>query len=380
VPPALTATLIVRNEAAVLRRCLSSLYDIADELVVVDTGSTDNSPQIASEFGAFVISASWQGDFSTARNLALSHAHGSWILYIDADESARPVDRDALTATLNDRRLVAATVKFRSRTGFTRYRECRLFRNDPRIRFHNVIHETMMADVHTLMRNDGRLVGASELAIDHFGYDGNQERKHRRNIPLLRARLARDPDHVYSWNHLGQSLAGLGDTAGAVAAWHRAIDVVRAVGVRSPLDALPYGSLLTCREAAPIAADLLDEALQRFPRDYLFRWLQSCRLIENRRWADALVVLEDLAAIEAETFYSDEGLAYDARIFGVFAYEAAALCHFRLGRYRESARYYERAGITEPEDPAHEVRKRLAVARWVSTAPTDEDWQAFDAG
>ncbi|HXJ83493.1 MAG TPA: glycosyltransferase [Candidatus Methylomirabilis sp.] len=363
--PSLSATLIVRDEAAVLPRCLTSIRDLVDEIVVVDTGSTDDSPRIAADFGARVVASRWQNDFAVARNTALAHARGTWILYIDADESAQPLARDALMSHLSDPGLVASTVRFRPRTGLTRYREYRLFRNDPRIRFANVIHETMVPDLFAVMHADHLAIGKSELAIDHFGYDGNQDAKHRRNIPLLRERLARDPGHVYSWNHLGHALAGIGDTDGALAAWRRAVDVVRTRGVTSSLDRLPYGSLLLDPHAAAAHPGLLDEALERFGDDHLFHWLQGRRLLAGGRLEEAIALFEDLIAIEAEALCDDAGMAYDARIFGLFSHEALALCHFRLERYADSARYYALAHAADPLNPAHQIKQRLAEARGV---------------
>lgn len=362
----LSATLIVRNEAAVLPRCLASLRGLVDETIVVDTGSTDHSPQLAAEFGARVVHHAWQDDFAAARNRALSEARGRWILYIDADECAQPLSRDHLAATLDDPSAVAATVRFRSRTGFTRYRECRLFRNDPRIRFRHRIHESMLPDVEAVMLSDGARMTSSSLSIDHFGYDGDQTRKHQRNAALLRARLEHDPEHVYSWNHLGQTRAGLGDITGAVAAWEHAINIVRASRLRDPLHALPFGSLLLYGESAAAHVGLLDEALGRFPGDYLFQWLHGRRLVESHRWAEARPILEELASIDGDTFCSDTGLAYDTRIFGASTYEALGLCHFQLGAYGESARWYEAACAAEPDNPAHNVRRRLASARAAS--------------
>jgi tetratricopeptide (TPR) repeat protein len=347
----------------VLPRCLASIRDLVDEIVIVDTGSTDGSPRIAAEFGARVFSVEWRNDFAAARNDALSRARGRWILYIDADECAGSLDREGLAAHLADPGLIASTVRFRPRTGFTRYQEYRLVRNDPRIRFRNVIHETILPDIEAVSRADGLRIGRSDLALDHFGYDGDQDAKHRRNIPLLRAHLERDPDHVYCWNHLGQALAGLEDVDGALAAWWRAVAVVRARNLRSSLDGLPYGQLLLHPCVAEAAPGLLDEAIDRFPRDHFFRWLHGRRLAETGRFAEAVTDLEALAAIDPDTFCSDDGLAYDARIFGLFSYDLLALCHFRLGHYRDSARYYARAHAAEPQNPAHHVKRRLAEAR-----------------
>jgi len=347
----------------VLPRCLASIRELVDEIVVVDTGSVDESPRIAAEFGARVFDAEWRNDFAAARNAALDRARGRFILYIDADERAGPLSRETLAGQLADPGLVAATVRFRPRTGFTRYRECRIFRNDPRIRFENVIHETMVPAIEAVVRSDGLRVGHGDLAIDHFGYDDSQAAKHRRDIPLLRERLARDPEHVYSWNHLGRALAGVGDVDGALAAWWCAVGVVRERGARSALDRLPYGSLLLHPGAADEAEHLLAEALDRFGGDHLFRWLHGRRLAEAGRPGEAIPLFESLIAIDAETFCAADGIAYDARIFGSFSHDALGLCHFRLGDYAESARHYALADAADPGHPGHRIKGRLATAR-----------------
>src|SRR5438477_6471542 len=88
--PRLTVCMIVKNEAANLRRALASVGPVADELVVVDTGSTDDSAAVAAELGARVAHFAWCDDFAAARNAALALASGAWILSLDADEELDP--------------------------------------------------------------------------------------------------------------------------------------------------------------------------------------------------------------------------------------------------------------------------------------------------
>src|SRR5260370_37189051 len=78
--------MIVRNGAATLSACLRSVAALCDELIVVDTGSDDDSPEIARSFGARVVHTRWPGDFSAARNVYLEHARCPWVLSLDADE------------------------------------------------------------------------------------------------------------------------------------------------------------------------------------------------------------------------------------------------------------------------------------------------------
>jgi glycosyltransferase involved in cell wall biosynthesis len=114
-----SAAMIVRNEARFLAGCLDSLAGLVDEIVVVDTGSTDHSPDIAAAHGARVHHHAWREDFSAARNEALDCAVGDWILYIDADERVRPYDRSRLEHELADPSLCAMAVRFHPRTGYT---------------------------------------------------------------------------------------------------------------------------------------------------------------------------------------------------------------------------------------------------------------------
>ena len=99
--PRLTLCMIVRDEAANLPACLDSVAGLADEIVVVDTGSIDATREIARSRGARVIEAAWTGDFAAARNLALGAATGAWILVLDADEALPPASRIRLRETIS---------------------------------------------------------------------------------------------------------------------------------------------------------------------------------------------------------------------------------------------------------------------------------------
>src|SRR5687768_17227958 len=84
--PRLTVAVLARNEEACLPKALASVARIADELLVIDTGSTDQTKAVAVQQGARVIDHPWQNDFSTARNAGMAAANGSWVLWLDASE------------------------------------------------------------------------------------------------------------------------------------------------------------------------------------------------------------------------------------------------------------------------------------------------------
>jgi glycosyltransferase involved in cell wall biosynthesis len=361
----LSAALIVRDEERLLDGCLRSIAGLVDEVVVVDTGSTDRSREIARERGARVVDFPWCGDFAAARNHGLDLARGAWILYIDADERVSAGERQDLEPLLRDPHLAACTVRFRPITGFTRYREQRLFRNRPDLRFAGVIHETHVPALYDLCVREGLGVAHSSVAIDHLGYDGDLAHKHRRNLPLLRARLARDPTHVYSWCHLGVTLLGMGDAPAAEDAWWQAVSVVRAKTVRSIADSGAYVDLirsLLLRGEDPTA--LLDEALGWFPDNFTLQWLRARGLVDREQFAAALPLLERLAATDPEAAAGGI-LAHDERIFGILAWEALGLCCFRLEDFAASARWYGRAEAVaaSPEKRLENRTKRMLAER-----------------
>ena len=142
-----SAALIVKNEEDFLEGCLASLQGIAGEVVIVDTGSTDRTKQVAERGGARVYDFAWSGDFSAARNYGLEQCRGEWILYIDADERVRPGSAAHLAEELSSANHIAYQVLLHPCAGFTPFWILRLFRNDPAIRFRGVIHENLWPTV-----------------------------------------------------------------------------------------------------------------------------------------------------------------------------------------------------------------------------------------
>ncbi len=271
-------------------------------------------------------------------------------------------DRPSLDAQLRDPSILGLTVQFRPQTGYTRYREYRLFRNRPDVRFRGVIHESFLPDLDQALVREGGRIAQSDVALVHLGYDGDLAAKHRRNRPLLEARLAADPDHVYSRDHLGVTLLGLGDEAGAEAAFRRAALSASGRARPEPADALPFvhlASLLLDRGRD--ARDVIDAGRSRFPDDHALAWLDARASLDAGDPARALPIFDALAAVDASTLCMPR--AYDVSIFGANAYAAAALCLLRLGRHQESAERYRRAEALAPDNDEFRVKRLLAEAR-----------------
>ena len=178
----LSATIIVRDQATHLDSCLASLRELVDEIVVVDTGSNDASVAVAQRYDAVVAHEPWANDFSQARNRALGLASSDWVLYIDADERLRAGDHDAARAAITaDDSVAAFRVRFVPRVGWTPYREYRLWRNQPDIRFTGAMHESIVPAVHAFADREALRVAPFDLiTLDHLGYEGDQTAKRAR--------------------------------------------------------------------------------------------------------------------------------------------------------------------------------------------------------
>jgi glycosyltransferase involved in cell wall biosynthesis len=357
------AALIVRDEARHLPDCLTSLRNVVDEIVVVDTGSVDDSPAIAAAHGARVFHRAWDDDFAAARNAALDRCESEWILYIDADERLEPVPRPAVEALLAEAPEVAFRLLLRPWTGATPYREYRLWRNDPRIRFEGVIHEKVVPAIHAVADADHRPIGVCDLLLNHVGYEGDQTRKHHRNLPLLRRQVRIDPGNVFNWHHLARVLDGLGRQRQSERVLRHAIEVARAKPVTDPNGVLAYSDLIAIRHGrGEDVTELLAEARGTYPRNCLLIWQEARVLTTAGRHEEAIAAFGQLLAVDLRRL-PDYGPAYDERLFGELAHEGRGLCLFRLGRYDEAAAAYAAAARCAPGDPSYQVKRQLALAR-----------------
>jgi len=354
--------MIVKNEERFLDGCLASLEGLVDEAVVVDTGSSDRTVEIAKARGARVFQHAWREDFSAARNEALDRATSDWILYIDADERVRPYARQRLEAELADPSLCAATLRFYPRTGYTAYPEYRLFRRDPRIRFRGTIHETMMPDINELVASGQARSGITGLTIDHLGYDGDQSHKLQRNLTLLETEVQSKPERMYLWWHLGTVYRDLGRFDEAEAAWQTGIDIARRTEFRLPEASFCFIELIRRRsEMGDDMMPLIEEAIALQPDDLFLYWLKAQSLLASGRYEDAVPLFERLATIDPDTLVTS--LAFDRRFLGAAALAEAGQNAFRLGRWRESEAFFRRAEWRSPDSIEYRVKRQLAEAR-----------------
>lgn len=237
----ISACLIVKDEAENLPSCLASVRGFADEIVVYDTGSTDDSVAIARRHGATVIEGYWDDDFARARNTALDHCHGTWVLHIDADEELRGNPgalRDALAHADVERIEVAIDNLGPDGTAIAyRHRAGRLFRRT-RARWVGRIHEQLAP----LPGRPALVTAPTNLvSLLHRGYtEAALEERHKldRNVALSEAELAAGGrDRGLLLVNLARSLAAARRPAEALSRFEEALgstddDTVRRIALR----------------------------------------------------------------------------------------------------------------------------------------------------
>ncbi len=228
--PLISLCMIVKDEAENLPRCLESVRGIVDEIIVVDTGSTDETPKIAERYGAKVVRFEWTGSFSDARNESLKHARGEWILWLDADEALADGKEQLRKILEQDSEHDGFILPMVSFVGYRSHREghvhpaFRLFRNLPGIRFERNLHEQIAGSILTVKPN--AKFGVLPVWIEHYGYLRplvERRRKAERNLALAKKDLKANPFDSFAWFNLGREYLRLGQWERAFYCFRRSI-------------------------------------------------------------------------------------------------------------------------------------------------------------
>ncbi|MBE3584410.1 MAG: glycosyltransferase [Limnochordaceae bacterium] len=259
----LSACLIVKNEEQFLPECLASLRGIADEVVLVDTGSTDHTVEIAQAAGARVVHEEWRNDFSAARNRSLQEATGEWILVIDADERLQPGQAERLRQLLTEGQADAYQLLI---VNFPDDEDARatshrigLFRNRREYRYEGLVHEQIGPSI---LKGGGKIVTCS-LKLDHLGYDVKvriAKGKESRNVGLIQRALKQDPGNPFMRYNLAQEHYTAGRFEEAVVQFRRCLWL-------APADKVSYGSIAVYRMVDSLAR--------------LKRWEEALRLCDQ---------------------------------------------------------------------------------------------------
>lgn len=222
----LSLCMITRNEGHQISRCLSSIKDYVDEIVLVDTGSSDQTVALAHRWGARVAHCAWDDDFSKARNQSLELAQGDWIFFMDGDEELAPGSGEILLKTIRQAEYEAFWVQVINTTGTNsrlKLPAIRLFRNRNNYRFQGRIHEQIITSI--IEHSQPESIGSSGIEILHHGYNSNEAdiaAKTRRNLKILQSYPEEHKNGFYYYN-LGSEYLRAGQREKALACFEYSV-------------------------------------------------------------------------------------------------------------------------------------------------------------
>jgi len=273
-PPRLTVALIVRDAADLIAATLQCVQPIADQIVVVDTGSTDGTQGIAKTFGASVIEHAWTDDFSAARNCGWDHATGDWVLWLDAGEQLTPQAAAELRSFVQTQAdpskaymLLVIVPAADDHISGEQIGRIRLLPNRPDVRFTGRVRESVRPSLErTGLEVEGLHWRIWRTARDHD--PAVKLARAQRDIHLVGLEIEEHGQRSVLLVALGDALANLGDRTSAAACFRKAL---QAASPGSTLMREAYYGLLTAHEADESRREsrlaVCVEALEIFPLD-----------------------------------------------------------------------------------------------------------------
>ncbi len=376
--------MIVKDEAKNLPRCLESVKDLVDEMVVIDTGSGDATPTIAEQAGAKVNFLIWGDNFAHARNVSLDQATKDWILVLDADETLtkqgkqliESIKKDKPLGKINPADLLLVTMMRReigaNQSPYTQV--SRLFRNHNKVEFIRPYHEGIDESVEALMAAEPQWQVAQfgSIGIDHTGYGVDEiaaKSKLGRARRIMEAHLKEHPQDAYMANKLGALYTQSNE-------WDKALSTLQMALRSGNFDPMTQYELLyhlgiTHRHRAPLTGEM-DAAEENYRRAIalpiagllkLGAYLNLGSLLKKKGDLEGAIAQYEAAARIDPTqpmIYFNLGVVHRARgylepalrayeyaialdpNYGV-AYQNLGVVLFKLGRLPESKRAFEKA-------------------------------------
>ncbi|MDI6799987.1 MAG: glycosyltransferase [Actinomycetota bacterium] len=351
--PTISLCMIVKDEEENLDRCLASVKEAVDEIVIVDTGSSDRTVEIAKGYGAKVFHHDWTGDFSAARNVSLEMATSDWILWLDADEEI----------ILGDEQMISSTV---SKAGFeaffvTEYNfmeggdseadvlvsmPVRIFRNRKEYRFKRAIHEQIAGSI----KDRGGRFGHSSARINHYGYSKQAvygKEKIRRNIDIILADLKKSPKDSFIHFNLGTEYLRERSYEKAILSFQNAYKYLD--DYKAEFVSLIPRNLLICLKAIgrfDDALEVIEDSLKIFPDFTDLEFIRGLIYKEQKKYDSAITSFERCLAMgEAPLRYVSQ------RGSGSYqAHDGLGMVYGEMGYVHEAISSFANALRDNPKD------------------------------
>jgi len=335
--------MIVRDEAADLANCLNSIRSEVDEIVIVDTGSSDQTLQIAENYTDKIYCYEWNGDFSAARNFAISKCIGQWILYLDADEKLDSQNGSIRQLINNntDAEVFCLPLLTCSGAEYERFTVVRLFRNTPEYRFTGKIHEQVVVTKPSVVD-----VAAAPVIWHKFVTHKTRSKKRCRNLKLLKQALSSEPDNCFLKYYIGVEWLGLGRYEKALGYFQEAVarisqdrPMFRGPAVRFLVDCLKFLGRLDD------AFKVCQNECELNP-DYTDIFFDAGAILEEKGDFNKAIDYFHKAIQLGEPpllFYHSKGTE------SFLAFYHLGFCYEKIGRYELAEKYYWQALSTNPD-------------------------------
>lgn len=347
--PTLSVCLIAKNEERNLPRALASVADVADEIIVTDTGSTDATQKIAGQFGVRTAQFPWCDDFAAAHNFCKGLATSDWILMLDADEELLSESRDELLRSLEVEKILAYSLLRQDLADaarpdfFTEMWQTRLYRNLPEIRFIGRCHHHFDPPLEKLAAQRGWELHPSNIRLRHYGYVAQlRPEKLQRAARLLQLELRDRPGQFYYLVELGLTLLLQSDPAGherlAEAAQMIADGAVQPSSQNAQLAMLL--EYIIANRNLPVSFPISQDQARKLVGQYFFNsvpllWQLAQHEHAAGRFADCARRLEKIIRLGESQSY-DRFVSFDPAIMGDAARLNLAVCLVRMGHLDEA--------------------------------------------
>jgi glycosyltransferase involved in cell wall biosynthesis len=356
----LSVCIIAKNEENMIRDCLESIKSVADEIILVDTGSEDKTIQIAQEYKAKIFRFPWQNDFAMARNVSISHATKENILIIDADE--RLINPELLKPAIANSEPSTGGWLIEVKSEASRgdgakdtyiSNLLRMFKRHPEVEFTGIIHEQILESLLQV----GYKIENTDLKFVHLGYSHNKEsmeKKNLRNLELLNNAIANKPDHGYELYHRAKTYLALGNLQNAEIDIQHCIEILNKNSATYP-QALNFGAVIAYQQKnVDLAINRANQSLSIVPNQGFANFILGESFTAISKFDKAYEAYQKMKEFEGNNdFY--------ARIIGDYNLPAEQL-FFRLGRsliglkkYDDAEKFFAKGIETNPNDTGNIV-------------------------
>lgn len=368
--------MIVRNEEKNIRRALSWGKDRMWEQIVVDTGSTDRTVEIAEEMGAKVFFFQWKDDFAAAKNYAIDQAKGDWIAFLDADEYMTPdiAEKLQIAIEITDGKKMDGILTGLQNLNdqgeiFSCWSQVRVFRNHPDIRYRRRIHEYLASVSGRRLRIEGMV---SELSFYHTGYQEKQmevKKRSRRNRKMILEELKEHPDDCEMMGYMGDDCYSHQEEEEAKAWYLKSVQAMpyplEKIDLRSSLTFTNLLSIMTddlierrktlseqeCQACLDEIYKIYEKAVTLLPEDADFDYVMGLFFAAVGQTEGGARHLE--ASVQKLETYGCDGKAVFVSSNRLKAYHVLVLCCYELGEAQKCAVYatsylqYDKYGMEE---------------------------------